>query len=74
VSLAVSLTEARCRGGEEVHLVEVQDGEERLLCRLFLQPTDEGCQVQLDSPEETLPLRVFPTDSCVLVGVRREPG
>jgi hypothetical protein len=62
-------------GACEVHLVEVHDARGGSLCRLFLQPTRSGCQVQVDaSPDgEGTSLEVAQAASTVLIGVRR-PG
>jgi len=79
---APALLDEHSRDGAcEIHLVEVNDACGSFLCRLFLQPTGGGCQVQLDTlgaaeDEGQGPsLRVAQAASTVLIGVRRpEPA
>ncbi len=82
MNVAVSVHEAPVLQGElskdgvcEVHLVQVHDACGSLLCRLFLQPTKGGCQVQIDTAQggedRGTSLRVVQAASTVLIGIRR---
>mgnify|MGYP001143249198 CR=1 FL=1 len=54
--------------GTEVHVIDVHGTAHDLLCRLFVQPTEQGCQVQVESSGARL--RVAALEDLVLVGVR----
>ncbi len=83
MNVAVSVHEAPPFGaespedeGREVHLVEVHDAWGSFLCRVFLQPAEGGCHVQVDTepaPEDEVQaasLRIASMPNAVLVGVR----
>jgi len=77
VKVSLSVREAPSFGNEnhDVHLVEVDDDAGDLLCRMFIQPTERGCHVQVDArpapedPGSGASFRVASTDDLILVGV-----